>query len=244
MGKEKRVILQAGRLWYAKQYKPLYGAAPVSQKRERRDYTTEIREKINFRTSYEKLWLILECNFKWNDLFVTMGYRDDTRPSTKEAAEKRLNRFIRDLRAERRKNGQDLVYVRVTEGFHSGGLLHHHLILNATGDDFEVIRRLWKRNGDDVDFELYCRKYPIAHAQYITKEPREKGRRHVGDRIWRVSRNCKRPIIIKEDVEPGSDLCAPPGAHVEVERNEINAFGRFQYIQAKLEYTAPNSGLG
>lgn len=244
MGKDKRVILQAGRLWYAKQYRPLYGSAPSSLKRERRAYTSAIRDRINFRTSYEKLWLILECNFVWNDLFVTMGYRDDTRPKTKEAAEKRLNYFIRDLRAERKKHGQDLVYVRVTEGFHSNGLLHHHLILNATGDDFETIRRLWKKNGDDVDFELYCRKHPIAHAEYITKEPREKGRRHVGDRIWRVSRNCKRPIIIKEDVESGSELCAPPGSHVEVQDSNINSFGRFQYIQARLDINPPNSGLG
>lgn len=244
LSKEKRVVLQAGKLWYAKQYRPLYGSAPASQKRERREYTTEIRQKINFRTSYEKLWLILECNFKWNDLFVTMGYRDDTRPATKEAAEKRLYYFIKELRAERKKNGQDLVYVRVTEGYHSNGLLHHHLILNATGDDFETIRRLWQRNGDDVDFELYCRKHPIAHAKYITKEPREKGRRHVGDRIWRVSRNCKRPVIIKEDVDAGSDLCAPPGALIQNKSNTENSFGRFQYIYAILDNPEPNSDLG
>lgn len=244
MRKEKRVILQAGRLWYAKQYRPLYGSAPVSQKRERREYTTEIRQKINFRTSYEKLWLILECNFKWNDLFVTMGYRDDVRPSTKEAAEKRLSYFIRELRTERKSKEQELVYVRVTEGFHSDGLLHHHLIINTTGDDFETIRRLWQRNGDDVDFELYCRKHPLAHAKYITKEPREKGRRYVGDRIWRVSRNCKRPVITKEDVDADSELCAPLGSHIQTRNSLDNSFGRFQYIYAILDDAAPNSDLG
>lgn len=244
MAKEKRVIFQAGRLWYAKQYTPLHGAAPPSEKRERQQFTTRVREAINFRTSYEKLWLVLECNFKWNDLFVTLGYYDDKLPKTKEAAERRLTYFIRDLRAERKSKGQELVYVRVTEGYHSDGRLHHHLMINAVGDDFETIRRLWKRNGDNIDFELYCKKDPVAHAKYITKEPREKGRRHVGDRMWRVSRNCKRPIIIKEDAEPGSRLYAPIGAHVQSTNEENNSFGRFQYIRAVLSADVPNSDLG
>lgn len=244
MAKEKRVIFQAGRLWYAKQYTPLYGSGPPSEKRERQRYSTRVREAINFRTSYEKLWLILECNFKWNDLFVTLGYCDDRLPKTKEAAERRLSYFIRELRAERKKEGQALVYVRVTEGFHSDGRLHHHLILNATGGDFDTIRRLWARNGTDVDFELYCRKDPVAHAKYITKEPREKGRRHVGDRIWRVSRNCLRPVTIKEDVASGSQLCAPAGAIIQSTNEENNTFGRFQYIRAVLPDKLPNSDLG
>jgi hypothetical protein len=244
VGKEKRVIFQAGRLWYAKQYTPLSGTAPPGEKRERQRYSTRVREAINFRTSYEKLWLILECNFKWNDLFVTLGYRDEKLPKNKEAAERQLSYFIRALRAERKSKGKDLVYVRVTEGYHSDGRLHHHLILNAVGEDFEAIRRLWKKNGTDVDFELYCRKDPVAHAKYITKEPREKGRRYVGDRIWRVSRNCKRPVIVKEDVEAGSRLLPPAGAHIQTSSEENNTFGRFQYVRALLSADVPNSGLG
>lgn len=244
MAKEKRVIFQAGRLWYAKQYTPLRGVAPPAEKRERQRYSSRVRDAINFRTSYEKLWLILECNFRWNDLFVTLGYCDERLPKTKEDAEQQLSYFIRALRAERKKKRQELVYVRVTEGYHSDGRLHHHLILNATGDDFEMIRSLWKKNGSDVDFELYCRKDPVAHAKYITKEPREKGRRYVGDRIWRVSRNCKRPITITEDVESGTKLTAPAGAHIQTQNEETNTFGRFQYVRAILPDDRPNSGLG
>lgn len=245
MKQECRVILQAGRLWYAKQYTPLRGAAPSSERAERARYSSLIREAINFRTSYEKLWLILECNFKPNDLFVTLTYSDNQRPATKEVAEKRLSCFIRLLRAERRKKGQDLIYVRVTEGYHSDGQLHHHLIINSTGDDYNTIRKLWKKNGSNVNFDPYSCKTPIAHAKYITKEPRTMGRRHVGDRTWRVSRNCRRPIVSKEDVPAGSRLEAPPGALVEVnEPPVVNSFGRFQYLYAILEDDVPNSDLG
>lgn len=244
MAKEKRVIFQAGRLWYAKQYTPLRGAAPPGERRERQRYSTQVREAINFRTSYEKLWLLLECNFKWNDLYVTMGYYDERRPSTKEAAEKRLTCFIRSLREHRRMNGQELVYVRVTEGFHSGGILHHHLIVNAVGDDFNTIRKLWAKNGSNVEFKYYCFKAPIAHAQYLTKEPRLQGRRHVGDRTWRVSRNCRRPTIIRDDVTAGSIIKAPPGAKIQIEETTTNSFGRFQYVHAIMAADAPNSDLG
>lgn len=244
MTTEKRVIFQAGRMWYAKQYLPLRGAAPSSQRRERRDYSTQIRETINFRTSIEKLWLLLECNFKPTDLYVTIGYRDEMLPKTKDQAEKNLTWFIRALRAERAAEGKDLVYIRVTEGFHSGMRFHHHLILNATGNDYDTIRRLWKKFGDNVEFRLYSCKSPLAHAEYLTKEPKKKGRRRVGERMWRISRNAKRPVIIKEDVPSGTDLLVPAGARLVNERNSNNIFGRFQYKAAILEPDSENSDLG
>lgn len=244
MSTEKRVIFQAGRLWYAKQYLPLRGAAPVSQRRERRDYSTQIREAINFRTSIEKLWLLLECNFKPNDLYISMGYRDEMLPKTKDQAEKNLTWFIRCLRAERNAEGKDLVYIRVTEGFHTGLRFHHHIIINATGNDYSVIRKLWKKFGDNVEILPYSCKSPLAHAEYLTKEPKKRGRRRVGERMWRISRNAKRPVITKEDVPGGTDLLVPAGAKLLNERNSNNIFGRFQYKSAILEPDTRDSDLG
>lgn len=231
-------------MWYAKQYLPLRGAAPSSQRRERRDYSTQIRESINFRTSIEKLWLLLECNFKPNDLYISMGYRDETLPKTKDRAEKNLTWFIRALRAERNANGQELVYIRVTEGFHTGQRLHHHLIVNSTGNDYDTIRKLWKKFGDNVEILPYSCKPALAHAEYLTKEPKKKGRRRVGERMWRISRNAKRPVVIKEDVPKGTELLAPAGARIVNEKNSNNIFGRFQYKAAILKPDTENSDLG
>lgn len=241
---ERRIILQAGRLWYAKQYLPLRGAAPVSQRQERLNYSTRIREAINFRTSKDKLWLLLECNFKPGDLYVTVSYRDDNLPKTKDRAERNLTWFIRALRAERIAKGQDLVYVRVTEGLHGDHRMHHHLIINATGDDYETIRRLWAKFGDSVKIYPYQCKPPYKHAEYLTKEPKEKGRRKVGERMWRISRNAKRPITTIEEVPQGEELIIPSGSDKVDEYEKNNSFGRFQYKAAILKPDAENTNLG
>lgn len=244
MSTEKRVIFKAGRLWYGKQYLPLRGSPPLSQRKERKEYSTQIREAINFRTSIEKLWLLLECNFKSDDLYVSLSYRPEDLPKTKDAAEKCLTQFIRALRAERKANAFDLLYIRVTEGYHSGMRLHHHLIANAVGNDYQTIRNLWKRYGDNVEILPYCCKSSWAHAEYLTKEPKKKGRRYVGERMWRASKNLKRPVIIKEDVPAGEDLLAPAGSQLIKQKNENNTFGRFQYIAAILEPDKENTDLG
>lgn len=241
---EKRVIFQAGRIWYAKQYLPLRGSGPSGQRRERKEYSTQIREAINFRTSIEKLWLLLECNFKDDDLYISLSYRPEMLPNTKDAAEKCLTQFIRAFREARKVNAEDLLYVRVTEGYHSGMRLHHHLIANAVGNDYQIVRELWQKYGDNVEILPYSCKSSWAHAEYLTKEPKRKGRRKVGERMWRASKNLKRPIIIKEDVPAGEDLPVPHGAKLIKQKNERNTFGRFQYIAAILKPDMENTDLG
>ena len=244
MPTERRVTLRAGRLWYAKQYVPLRGSAPSSQRRERREYSSEIRESINFRTSIEKLWLLLECNFKPNDLYVSFSYRPDMLPKTKSDAEKYLKQFIRALRQERKPLMADLLYVYATEGYHSDNRFHHHMILNAAGNDYAVIRSLWSRYGDNIEILPYRCKTALAHAEYLTKEPRERGRHRVGERMWRTSRNLKRPIVVFEDVPAGEKLTVPQNARVVKDKNVNNVFGRFQYVAAILEPDIENTDLG
>lgn len=234
MAKERRKILQAGRLWYAMQYTSLWGGSPSSERRAKSDISSEVRERINFRTSRDKLWLILEATFSASDLWVTLTYRDDNLPKRREDAEKRMAAFIKTLRTMRKQTGQDMVYVWNTEGYHSGGRLHHHLFVNATIYDYRTIRELWKRNGDDVEILPFSCKTAFAHAEYTTKEPRKMGRRHVGDRIWHASRNVKRPTITYEDVESDNELAAPIGAFINVTHQIDNAFGRFRYLEAVL----------
>jgi len=241
MAKERRKILRAGRLWYALQYTSLRGGSPPSERRAKADISSEVRERINFRTSRDKLWLILEATFSPSDLWVTLTYRDINLPRCREDAEKRMAAFIKALRTVRKQNGHDMVYVWNTEGYHSGGRLHHHLFINSTICDYTTIRDLWKKNGDDIDILPFSCKSAFAHAEYTTKEPREMGRRHVGDRMWRASRNVKRPIITYEDAEPDEALTPPAGAFVQTTQRIDNAFGRFQYVEALLDLRELNT---
>lgn len=235
MPKERRKIIQAGTLWMAVQYTAIRGGNQSSRREARAQISSPARESLNAKLSWQKLMLVLAANFRSTDLVVTLTYRDEHLPIRRELADRRLDYLIRNLREYRRERGQPLVYVRITEGYHSGGRLHHHLIINATGQDYESIRQLWQRDGDDVDFEPFGMDGAERWAKYLTKEPREKGRRYVGDRTWRTSRNAKRPIVYPtEYVEAESELPLPPGAFVLDRTQCENCYGRFCHVMARL----------
>ena len=234
MAKERRKIIQAGLLWMAVQYTAIRCENQSVRREVRAQISTPARESLNAKLSWQKLMLILAANFRSTDLVVTLTYRDGCLPIHREAADRRLDYLIRNLRGHRKKYSQPLVYARITEGYHSGGRLHHHLIINATGQDFDIIRQLWIRDGDDVDFEQFGMDGAERWAKYLTKEPREKGRRHVGDRTWRTSRNVRKPVVSYEMVDERDSLTPPPGAFVLDKVECQNCYGKFCHMMARL----------
>lgn len=237
MAKERRKIIRAGSLWMAVQYTAIRGENQSARREAKAQISTPARESLNARMSWQKLMLVLAANFKSSDLVVTLTYRDPDLPATREAADKRLTNFIRAFRAHRVSKGQDLVYARITEGYHSDGRLHHHLIINSTGEDYDVIRQLWKKNGDNIDFTQFGPNGAERWGRYLTKEPREKGRRHVGDRTWRTSRNVKRYQTFSEWVKAEETLEPPEGGHIVERTGCENCYGKFTYLVAMLPET-------
>ena len=234
MPKERRKIIKAGPLWMAVQYAAIRGPDKDTRREVRAQISSPARESLNAKLSWQKLMLVLASNFRSNDLVVTLTYRDKDLPNRRELADTRLDYFIRRLRDHRKALGQELVYARITEGYHSGGRLHHHLIINTTGQDFDIIKKLWERDGDNVDFEPFGVDGAERWAKYLTKEPREKGRRHIGDRTWRTSRNVRKPQISYEFVDASDALAPPPGAFVLDRTQCENVYGRFCHIMARL----------
>lgn len=234
MGKERRKIIRAGTLWMAVQYTAIRGQNQSSRREARAQISSPARESLNAKLSWQKLMLVLAANFRSADLVVTLTYRDECLPIRRELADRRLDYLIRNLREHRRARGHPLVYARITEGYHSGGRLHHHLIVNSTGQDYDVIRQLWQRDGDNVDFEPFGIDGAERWAKYLTKEPREKGRRYVGDRTWRTSRNVKKPVTSYEYVDSETELTPPPGAFVLDKTQCENSYGRFCHLMARL----------
>ena len=234
MAKERRKIIQAGKLWMAVQYTAIRGENQAARREARAQISSPARESLNAKLSWQKLMLSLAANFKRDDLVVGLSYRDENLPVRREDADRLLGNFIRALRQCRTAAGQSLIYVRVTEGYHSGGRLHHHLILNSTGDDYSMIRNLWAKHGDNVDFEPFGADGAERWGKYLTKEPREKGRRYVGDRTWRSSIHMKKPVVTTELVSSDEPLQPPIGAFV-VDRTQCeNSYGRFCHVMAML----------
>ena len=237
MAKERRKITVAGPLWMGVQYAAAHSKDPDTNRAAKSQISSPARESLNARLSWQKLMLVLACNFSPGDLVATLTYRDGDLPRTREKADKRLTAFLRRLRSARKQAGEALRYIRVTEGYHSGGRLHHHLIINSTGDDYQMIKGLWERNGDNVEFQPLGTDGYSQWAQYLTKEPRTLGRRHVGDRTWRTSLHMRKPVIYYDYVHDTDHLQPPAGAHV-LDRTECqNCYGRFVSITALSEFS-------
>ena len=126
MAKERRKIIQAGSLWMAVQYTAIHQSNQTARREARAMISSPARESLNAKLSWQKLMLTLACNFVRTDLVVTLTYRDSCLPVRREDADKYLSNFIRQLRKWRNARGSPFIYVRITEGYHSGGRLHHH----------------------------------------------------------------------------------------------------------------------
>ena len=234
MAKERLKTIQAGKLWMAVQYTAIRGGNQNARREARAQISSPARESLNAKLSWQKLMLSLAANFSSDDLVVSLSYRDGSLPIRREDADRLLGNFIRALRQHRTESGQQLVYVRVTEGYHSGGRLHHHMIVNATGDDYDIIKKLWAKNGDNIDFEPFGTDGAERWGKYLTKEPREKGRRYVGDRTWRSSIHMKKPVVTTEMVSRDDPLLPPAGAFVMDKTECENCYGRFCHVMAML----------
>ena len=197
------------------------------------------REKLNARTTFQKLERVLAANFDTGDLFVTLTYDDQHLPDCRDAAVRRMRSFLSRFRALRRGRGEETRYVYITEGCYPGGRLHHHMVLNSTGQDVEDLRKAW-RCGQDV--EVIRLTIDRAHsyedlASYLTKEPREWGHPQVGERTWTPSLGLARTEPETETVPDYVTLTAPPEAVILQNEGPVrNGYGEFAWIKYMLPY--------
>lgn len=212
---------------------------PISKGRpdrlERRAATrcsSDLRQKMNDRTSAQKFRRLIACNFLPGDFVVSLTYSSDALPPTPEQARDRyLKPFINKLRKFVAESCElPLKYMYVTEGLHGDHRLHHHMIVQNLPGIKTAIRDLWKPNGDNVGFEQIASRGYSVWASYLTKEPRKTGRRRVGDRMWTPSLNLEKPTVVTFEVDDSWQYELP--ANVFVEHNETvrNEWFCCQYI--------------
>lgn len=228
--------VKAGRMVYAVVYTtPTIGDSPKIRQQKQRA-SCEAREKLNARTSFQKLERLLAANFDTGDLWVTLTYTDQKLPHSRDRGMQRVQRFVSNLRKERGNRGEDLRYIYVTEGDYPGGRIHHHMVANSTGADLEEIRRLW--NQGDVEIERLTFDAANTYeslAVYLTKEPREHGHPKVGERMWVPSLGLMRPEPETMSVPDYLTLSAPPDAvAIEYQPPTKNGFGEYSWIKYLL----------
>lgn len=226
--------------------------------------STAAQQCMNLKNSWRELELKAAANFTARDYVITYTYDDAHLPADKGQAGKELQKYFRKLRAARKKRGQVLRYVYVTEGFHAkqaasflgedGHLedkrIHHHVLLNAAGPgDYDELRSLW-HGGGYIRIEPLDVHYYRELAKYMTKEAREFGKPKVGERTWRGSRNLRNYEVEYTDIPSDSMTLAPPFGAVDYESfGETNPYGYALFVGAryllydeaqpgKLSYTA------
>lgn len=189
------------------------------------------RARMNCNAACRKLEFLIASNYAMHDLVFSLTYRDDNLPSNYKEAQKLLGKFLRWLRDYRKARGQELRYIYVTEGMHGDHRLHHHLIINATGDDLEVVRSLWHW-GDEVQMSYIREKGYEGWARYLSKERREGSLN--GKLMYIPSRNLKKPIVKIELVGDDVSIEAPPGAVDVVESGDRNEYASYKYVKYRM----------
>ena len=135
--------IRAGRLVCAVAYTTATAGDSPKARAQKQRASSAARERLNARTSFQKLERTLAANFDNGDLFVPLTHDAVHVPADRDRAVRRLKSFLGKLRAARKARGQPLRYIYVTEGCYPGGRLHHHVVLNSTGEDLGEIRRVW-----------------------------------------------------------------------------------------------------
>lgn len=236
---KRKSIRTAGRLVSGVIYSVAHPKDNEMQRSEKTSVSSSAREKINLRYSWQKLELVLAANFSYLDLHVILTYDDAHLPERRTDAVKNLKKFIRQLRTERKeKTGEALLYVYVTEGNHGSKRYHHHMVLNATGKDFQQIADLWQYG--HVDYEKIGDVGYTKLAHYLTKEPRDGIWAEVGERTWTPSLGLLHPIPDTGWVPDNYTLAAPPGAIILLSESKQNEFGEYTYIKYLLPEVRPD----
>ncbi|WP_373482879.1 hypothetical protein [Acetobacterium sp.] len=162
--------------------------------------TSEQMQVINERNAETKLRRLINTNYGQGDLHIVLTYAKEKRLAP-EKAKIELEKFIRKIRAEYRKNNEELRYILVTE--YKRKSIHHHLIANTidhvTAKDFD---RIWT-NGrinftplDDKGQYSDLAAYLIKETRKTFREPGSPSRKR-----WNASKNLKKPEIKKEIIK-------------------------------------------
>lgn len=200
-----------------------------------REISSAAQMTLNNRRAWQKLELLLAANFGRRDLVIELTYDDVHLPPSREEAVKLVRKFLSWLRAHRKARGQALRYVYVTEQLSAeGGRLHHHLVINGTGADLEVLKSLWPYGNVNMEQMDDWQGYE-ALAKYLTKEARELGRPEPGKKCWVASLGLKKPAVESETVKDNLSVVAPPGAIILSApapiRNQFGEFITIKYIR-------------
>lgn len=194
--------------------------------------SSEAQKRMNRIYSFQKLELLMAANFRPGDLVITLTYAPEHLPADRKAAENALKAFRRKLSQARKAQGQELKMIWNIEHKHGEGRWHHHAVLNATGEDLELIQRCWPYGRAEIQDLLIDKEHSYeALARYMAKEGGDK----LGQRSWSYTRNLQQPEVETFRVEEDTTVRVPKGGISLLDERGKDQFSAWQVVK----YLAP-----
>lgn len=236
--KKRRKTIYAGFLVKVVEYTPPMPRDTPQQRAAKHKATTAAQKRLNYRTAQGKLEVKLAANFTGRDYFCTFTYEPGQEPHSRKEANQHKAQYVRRVRAQRRKRGQDIRWIFSVENKHGEGRYHLHAVISSADPhlDLDELRSLWPYGHVEIS-RLFDSDHKfntwLDVARYMTKERPEDGKdcTPVGAQIYSCSRNLTPPRIETEWIEDSAPLDMPPGAFV-IEREETeNEYSRYKYLK-------------
>ena len=212
------------------------------------------QRRMNQIYSYQRLELALAMNFPTagSGLVVTLTYDDAHMPKDRPTAQLRVKYFLKKLRQARKAAGlPEPVVFNAPEILTSDtGRWHHHIVIDNTGNDLDMLRSCWIY-GSDVEakkLRVDDEKNHETLARYMTKELREcqEYESKPGLHGWSCTRNAKRPEVDTVLVDDDYEIAAPEGSTVLMDyKDPDNPFSshviKYRFDSAQIGHKAPRT---
>lgn len=239
---KKRITIDGGAVVYVLEH-PVRQKGDSEKKRAAKSKATSAAQQLrNQILSTRELELRLAKNFPTpgSGLVIVLTYGDDHLPRSRKEAQRRFKYFLQKLRAARRAAGLPAPRVIYAPEVltSANGRWHHHIVVDNTGDDLDMIRACWIY-GEDIE----CRKLRVDEeknhetlARYMSKELREAQEYECrpGLHGWGCTRNCYRVEVDEVLVEDSSRLRAPKGATVLIHERRATEFAEHAVLKYRL----------
>lgn len=253
MGKLRKKTIVAGPLVYESIY-PLPSPRDSRAARQgKKNLTSAAQLRMNLKYQWQKLELLMAANFRVGDIVLTLTFDDAHLPGSRAETMTRVKQFLKGLRELRKPFCCQTKYIYVVEHKHyredpcftpveraQQGRYHVHMILNATGCDFDAINECWGYGLTEMHpFELNHERTYESLARYFCKELPD----YVGARKFIPSRGLVHPETDCQIVDSKEVLSPPKGATVYdntgVVRTEYGCYQFVKYLWPKLVDKAP-----
>lgn len=205
--------------------------------------TSEVQRRLNLKHSWQKLELLLAANFPTagSGLVCVLTYDDDHLPATRKQALRRFAYFLKLLREARAAAGLPTprVIYNTEVLTSSSGRWHHHLVIDSTGQDIEMIRRCW-RYGSDIEagkLRVDRERNHETLAKYMSKEPRvcQDDISRPGLHAWSYTRNCLKPETDVDTVDSETAIDPPEGVTVLSDESFSSPWANWRVVKYRVD---------